>query len=120
MEPVKVEGARACKTCFGTGEIGTEVGAGACPDCGGSGELPDPSVLVEWRARDIEAHHMKNPAPGSPDVLWLIAELRRTRTALGEVLSLTTELEESDLSVAIRAIANRALETYPMAPVEPS
>lgn len=118
MERVKVEGPRACKTCFGTGEIGTEVGAGACPDCGGSGELPDTSVLVEWRARDIEAHHMKSPVADSPDVLWLIAELRRTRTALSEVLSLTSELEESELSIAIRGIANRALETYPIAPVE--
>lgn len=117
MERLKVESPRACKTCFGTGDIGTEVGSAACPDCGGSGELPDTSVLVEWRARDIEAHHMKNATSASPDVLWLIAELRRTRTALSEVLSLTTELEESDLSLAIRGIANRALETYPTTPL---
>ncbi|OQX66679.1 MAG: hypothetical protein B6A08_19260 [Sorangiineae bacterium NIC37A_2] len=112
--------ANTCKTCFGTGEVGSESGAASCPDCGGSGELPDTSVLVEWRARDIEAHHMKRQAPESADVLWLVSELRRARTALAEILSLASEVEDSDLSVALRAIANRALQVYRTTPVDES
>ena len=43
-----------CKSCHGTGEVGSEFGMGQCPDCGGAGYLPSQHVLVEWRARDIE------------------------------------------------------------------
>ncbi len=120
MEPVTTTRTNTCRTCFGTGEIGSEHGATSCPDCGGSGELPDTSVLVEWRARDIEAHHMKRQSAESADVLWLVSELRRARTALAEVLSLSNEVEDSDLSVALRAIANRALMVYRTAPVDES
>jgi hypothetical protein len=45
-------------------------------------------------------------------VRWLIAELRRARSALTDIASLVEDAEESDLHRRIRFTANQALELY--------
>src|SRR5689334_12349373 len=98
---------RRCHSCLGTGEVGTESGPVDCPDCGGSGILPHPHVAVEWRMRDIERHHISgkdashNDAVGS-DLRWLIAELRRARTALTEIAALADDAGDSDVARRLR------------------
>jgi hypothetical protein len=106
---------RQCSTCLGSGEIGTEVGPTDCPDCGGSGMLPHPLVAVEWRMRDIERSHAPGRDDVSADMRWLIAELRRARTALTEIAALAQDAGDSDLVQRLRFSANRALEHYPIA-----
>ena len=86
-----------------------------CPDCGGSGMLPHPLVAVEWRMRDIERSHAAARDDASSDVRWLIAELRRARTALTELAALAQDAGESELALRLRFTANRALELYPIA-----
>jgi hypothetical protein len=105
---------RRCHSCLGTGEVGTESGPVDCPDCGGSGILPHPHVAVEWRVRDIERHHASsNDAVGS-DLRWLIAELRRARTALTEIAALVDDAGDSEVARRLRFTVNRALELYPV------
>jgi hypothetical protein len=116
--PEKTE--RQCSTCLGTGEIGTEVGPTDCPDCGGSGMLPHPLVAVEWRMRDIERSHAAGRDDAAADMRWLIAELRRARTALTEIAALAQDAGDSDLVQRLRFSANRALELYPIADVATS
>lgn len=82
---------RKCNSCLGSGEMGTGVGILDCPDCGGEGYLPHPSVLVEWRARDIESAHAKSKDSASSDIRWLVSELRRARRALTEVVTIAQE-----------------------------
>ena len=106
---------RQCNTCLGSGEVGTEVGPVDCPDCGGSGELPHPLVAVEWRVRDIERTHAPNGDAAAADIKWLIAELRRARTALTEIAALAQDAGEGDVAARIRFASNRALELYPIA-----
>ena len=106
---------RQCSTCLGSGEIGTEVGPVDCPDCGGSGALPHPLVAVEWRVRDIERSHASGRDDVSADMRWLIAELRRARTALTEISALAEDAGDSDIGKRLRFTANRALELYPIA-----
>jgi hypothetical protein len=106
---------------LGTGEVGTESGPVDCPDCGGSGLLPHPHVAVEWRVRDIERHHVlgkdasRNDAVAN-DLRWLIAELRRARTALTEIAALADDVGDSEVAGRLRFTVNRALELYPVAP----
>jgi len=109
---------RRCHSCLGTGEVGTESGPVDCPDCGGSGILPHPHVAVEWRMRDIERHHISgndasNDAVAS-DLRWLIAELRRARTALTEIAALADDASDSEVARRLRFTVNRALELYPV------
>jgi hypothetical protein len=101
-----------CKSCHGTGEVGTESGMARCPDCGGVGYLPSAHVLVEWRARDIERAHAGTGGSTGGDVRWLLAELRRSRDALTEISALAQELDENPISARIRYAANQALRLY--------
>lgn len=110
---------RRCHSCLGTGEVGTEAGPVDCPDCGGSGDLPDPHVAIEWRVRDIERTHASTRDAVSGDLRWLIAELRRARTALTEIASLAQDAGDSDIARRLRFTANRALELYPIAEAAP-
>jgi hypothetical protein len=99
---------------LGTGEVGTESGPVDCPDCGGSGILPHPHVAVEWRVRDIERHHASRNDAVASDLRWLIAELRRARTALTEIAALADDAGESEVARRLRFTVNRALELYPV------
>jgi hypothetical protein len=101
-----------CESCSGTGEVGTEVGPVDCPDCGGSGVLPHPNVLVEWRVRDIEKARIDASDAASSDIRWLIAELRRARTALTEIASLADDAGDSDIAQRIRVTAGQALALF--------
>jgi hypothetical protein len=100
---------RRCNSCSGSGEIGTEAGPVDCPDCGGSGSLPHPNVLVEWRMRDIERSRAAERGAAASDIRWLIAELRRARTALTELVSLAEEAGDSETTRRMRTTAARAL-----------
>jgi hypothetical protein len=103
---------RQCNSCSGTGEVGTEVGLVDCPDCGGSGVLPHANVLVEWRARDIEKMRGAGTDAVASDIRWLIAELRRARTALTEIASLADDAGDSEVAQRIRVTAGQALELF--------
>jgi hypothetical protein len=111
---------RRCHSCLGTGELGSEAGPVDCPDCGGAGVLPHPHVAIEWRVRDIERTHASDRDAVSNDLRWLIAELRRARTALTEIASLATDAGDSDIARRLRFTANRALELYPIGENEPN
>jgi hypothetical protein len=100
---------RRCNSCSGSGEIGTEAGPVDCPDCGGSGSLPHPNVLVEWRMRDIERSRAAERGAAANDIRWLIAELRRARTALTALVSLAEEAWDSETARRMRTTAARAL-----------
>lgn len=111
---------RRCHSCLGTGEVGTEIGPVDCPDCGGSGILPHPHVAVEWRVRDIERLHAARNDAVASDLRWLIAELRRARTALTDIAALVDDAGESDVARRLRFTVNRALELYPVGGLEGS
>jgi hypothetical protein len=111
---------RRCNSCLGTGEIGTEAGPVDCPDCGGAGLLPHPLVAIEWRVRDIERTHAGVRDAISNDLRWLIAELRRARTALTEIAALADEAGESDVARRLRFTTNRALQLYPIGDTAPN
>ncbi len=111
-EPERAAGPEQCKSCHGTGEVGSDNGMARCPDCGGSGFLPSPHVLVEWRARDIERAHAGASDSTGGDIRWLLAELRRAREALMEISALSQELDEGPLSARSRFSANGALRLY--------
>jgi hypothetical protein len=108
---------RQCNSCAGTGEVGTEVGVVDCPDCGGSGALPHPNVLVEWRTRDIEKARASGTDAAASDFRWLIAELRRARTALTEIAALAEDAGPSDMVQRIRVTAGQALALFELKPV---
>jgi len=112
--------AEKCKSCHGTGEVGSEFGPGRCPDCGGAGYLPSAHVLIEWRARDIERAHAGASDSTGGDVRWLLAELRCARDALTEISALAQELEEGPISARIRFTANTALRLYEVVRAEKS
>ena len=109
---VEAGGERQCQSCLGTGEVGTEVGPVDCPDCGGAGALPHPAVMVEWRVRDIERRYVGRDDGLTQDMRWLIAELRRARTALTEIAALAEDAGDRELGPRLLFIANRALELY--------
>jgi hypothetical protein len=108
---------RLCSSCSGSGEVGTEAGPVDCPDCGGSGALPHASVLVEWRMRDIERARGADTDDAASDIRWLIAELRRARTALTEIQSLAEDAGESETARRLRVTAGQALELFEVHPV---
>jgi hypothetical protein len=102
-----------CSSCNGSGEIPTDYGPADCPDCGGAGELPPRSVLVQWRARDIERAVEHGFAPHVHDTRWLLDELSRARTALTEIIALAHDARDPDeIAMRIRYVANRALGLY--------
>jgi hypothetical protein len=107
---MQTDAARRCSSCYGSGEIGTESGPADCPDCGGSGQLPSPDTLIEWRARDIERAYASRGDATTMDVRWLIAELRRARGALTEIVALAQDASDGDpITMRIRGIASNAL-----------
>jgi hypothetical protein len=108
---------RLCNSCSGSGEVGTEAGPVDCPDCGGAGVLPHPSVLVEWRVRDIERARATSGDAASSDIRWLIAELRRARTALTEIVSLAEDAGDSETARRLRFTAGQALELFELQPI---
>jgi hypothetical protein len=108
---------RLCNSCAGSGEVGTEAGPVDCPDCGGSGVLPHPSVLVEWRMRDIERARGAANDDAASDIRWLIAELRRARTALTEIQSLAEDAGDSETARRLRVTAGQALELFEVRPI---
>lgn len=87
-----------------------------CPDCGGTGVLPHPSVLVEWRIRDIERARVGATDAAASDLRWLIAELRRARTALTEIASLAEDAGDSEIARRLRVTAGQALELFEVLP----
>jgi len=91
-----------------------------CPDCGGSGALPHPSVLVEWRMRDIERARAAGSDEPASDIRWLIAELRRARTALTEIATLAEDMGDSEPVRQLRVTAGQALELFEVRPVAPA
>ena len=108
---------QACNSCLGSGETPTDYGLVDCPDCGGSGVLPHRSVLVEWRARDIERALQKGAAITPDHARWLLAELRAARSALTEIIALAHDTEGPDaVGQKIRFTANRALGLYEVVP----
>lgn len=108
---------QACNSCLGSGETPTDYGLVDCPDCGGSGVLPHRSVLVEWRARDIERALSKGAAITPEHARWLLAELRSARNALTEIIALAHDTEDPDaIGQKIRFTANRALGLYDVVP----
>ena len=111
---------RQCGSCHGTGEVGTDSGVVDCPDCGGEGVLPDANVLVEWRMRDIERAHEAAGAQVASDIRWLVAELRRSRKALVEVVTLAQEPPNEELVKQVGVVAGDALCLFEVHPVNPS
>jgi hypothetical protein len=59
-----------------------------CPDCGGT----------------------------ASDLRWLIAELRRARTALTEITSLAEDAGDSEIARRLRVTAGQALELFEVSP----
>lgn len=113
----RVPDSSRCASCHGTGEAASDFGVVDCPDCGGAGYLPSRSVLVEWRARDIERAVGRGGSAGAADVRWLIAELRNARAALTDIIALAHDAQDPDsIALKIRFIANRALGVYAVIP----
>jgi hypothetical protein len=83
--------------------------------------LPANSVLVEWRAGEIERRHggVEAGDQHAQDVRWLVFELRRARLALTKLLALTDEVAEDAAAAQMRFILNEALGLYPIAADEP-
>lgn len=112
------ESGRVCETCRGTGEHGTDCGVTDCPDCGGVGSLPDPMVLAEWRIGDIQRTFSQDNTSVGSDVRWLVAELRRARKALTEVVTLSHERESEQVLAQISVTAGEALSLYRVMPTD--
>lgn len=110
-----------CSSCGGTGEAPTDYGSVDCPDCGGSGTLPSRSVLVDWRARDIERAIARGQMPDGADATWLVEEVRRARAALTEIVALAHDVSDEDsIANRIRFVANRALGLYEIGAATPA
>ena len=106
----------SCQSCMGMGEAATNFGPVDCQDCGGAGFLPSKSVLLDWRARDIEQALARGGHAEASDVRFLLAELRTARTALIEIIALAHDAQDPDaIAQRIRFTANRALGFYDVA-----
>ncbi len=109
-----------CESCFGTGEMPSDYGIADCPDCGGAGSLPPHGVQVEWRAADILRAAEGGEVVEPQHVRWLVAELRKARVALTEIIALAHDAPADDaIALRIRFAANRALGLYEFRRVEP-
>ena len=105
----------ACSSCLGTGETPTDYGSVDCPDCGGAGTLPSRSVLIDWRARDLERAIARGQPVEASDMAWLVTELRRARGSLTAIVSLAHDVGDGEgdaIASRIRFVANRALGLY--------
>lgn len=76
--------------------------------------MPSKSVLVDWRARDLEKSLNRGGEIANQDVQWILSELRGARTALHSVIALAHDLAESEQELAfrIRMTASTALGLY--------
>lgn len=102
-----------CSSCSGSGEVPTDYGSVDCPDCGGAGFLPSRTVLVEWRARDMERGLARGADVAAADVRWALAELQQARAALTEIIALAHDInDDSAIAQRVRFVANRALGLY--------
>ena len=102
-----------CSSCMGSGEMATDYGCVDCPDCGGAGFHPSRHVLVDWRARDIERSLPGRDLAEAADLAWAIAEMRRARAALVEIIALAHDAPDDDaIGGRLRFVANRALGFY--------
>jgi hypothetical protein len=114
---------QSCGNCYGEGQVATDGGPITCPDCGGTGSLPAPSVIVEWRAGEIERVHGIGSDQIAQDVRWLVFELRRARSALTTLLALASELPDdpatAPATAQMRFVANDALGLYAVAHEQP-
>ena len=105
--------ASLCLTCQGSGEIGTDSGPDPCPDCFGAGKALSPGTRLEWRLRKIEDTSNRLGRDAESDVLWLVHELRRHRSALMQIMARCQDADEADGTArAVRFEANEALELY--------
>lgn len=111
---------RKCITCFGTGEVGGERGPEDCRDCHGTGQLASAASVAEERLRRIEASTRETAhleAELERDVNWLIFEVRKSRSALVQILAAAQDLDDGDALVKrIRFAANDALGLYETKP----
>ena len=106
-----------CSSCQSSGEVPTDFGPVDCPDCGGAGFLPPRSVLVDWRARDLEQALVTGRPVQPEDLRWLVSELRTARKALTEIIALAHDVDDMDaIAQRIRFAANKALGLYEPAP----
>ncbi len=106
----------ACTTCFGSGEIASDLGPEVCPDCQGDLRRPGERELLEWRLRDIERVHVGEGHPCEPDIRWLVHQVRQCRRTLVQVLSRCQDAEDDVLARELRFMVNEALELYEPVP----
>lgn len=74
--------------------------------------MPHPHTLAEWRMRDIEREHGASHEAVAADVRWLVAELRRARSALTEIIALAQDGDVAEVAARIKLVAVRSLEFY--------
>ena len=111
---MKADKAReTCTTCYGNGEVVTELGPVACPDCFGEPKGAPGAGRLEWRLRDIESNHAGAAHGCEADVRWLVFQVRRNREALLAILTrCQDEGESSTLASELGHIAIESLELY--------
>jgi hypothetical protein len=105
----------SCLTCYGTGEVVTEIGATACPDCYGNGKPMGHGTTLEWRLRDLERAH-RAAGESSADILWLVHELRKSRDTLVRIVTRCEDETSSELAMDVKHIANEVLGLYDLKP----
>jgi hypothetical protein len=104
---------RKCITCFGTGEVGGERGPEDCRDCHGTGQLASAASIFQERLRQIETTAATVDGDLQGDLRWLTFELRKSRSALIQVLAASQDLDDDDpLVKRIRFATNEALGLY--------
>jgi hypothetical protein len=104
---------KTCLTCYGAGETVAENGPQTCPDCFGAGKALSQGTKLEWRLRAIERTCAQLDRDTSTDVLWLVRELRRSRSALLDILTRCQDADDGDATaLELRHKANDALELY--------
>ena len=74
--------------------------------------MPGNSVVVEWRALEIERLHGVGNEQIAQDVRWLIFEVRRARSALTNLLALAEDLGDDPVARQMRFTINQALSLY--------
>ena len=108
-----IRAGEACLTCYGSGEVASEIGPQPCPDCYGDGTPPGRGATMEWRLRDVEHAHRGSGHESEADVLWLVHELRRSRVALTRIVALCEDVGGLDeFALEIKHLANDVLGLY--------
>jgi hypothetical protein len=104
-----------CATCYGQGEVVTDQGTFLCRDCMGHGKLAGRLELFEWRLRELERATQTSGHESAVDIRWLIAEVRRNRDALLQILARCQDAADDDVLAAdVRYLANGSLGLYPV------